>query len=240
MRLYIIRHADPDYPNHTITPAGHREADALARRMAAAGLTHLYTSPLERARHTAQYTADLTKLEPVVVEWTRELSEWAIVLPDLTSGDQRRYAAWDVHGEIVRGVDPLPTDLTWDSLDLFDGRGLRDRFDTLIAASDAFLAEHGLARSGHRYRLVDGAPTDQVAVFCHNGFGLTWLAHLLALPLTLAWSAFWLPPSSVTTVLFDVRSDAWAVPRCLGVGDVGHLHAARLPVQPRGIVANYH
>ena len=24
MRLYIIRHADPDYKNHTLTPAGHR------------------------------------------------------------------------------------------------------------------------------------------------------------------------------------------------------------------------
>lgn len=28
MRLYIIRHADPDYPNNTITPAGHLEAKA--------------------------------------------------------------------------------------------------------------------------------------------------------------------------------------------------------------------
>lgn len=30
MRLYIIRHADPDYPNNTITPEGHLEAQALA------------------------------------------------------------------------------------------------------------------------------------------------------------------------------------------------------------------
>ncbi len=29
MRLYIIRHADPDYPNNTITPEGHLEAQAL-------------------------------------------------------------------------------------------------------------------------------------------------------------------------------------------------------------------
>lgn len=38
MRLYIIRHGDPDYANDTITPAGHREAQALAQRMAAQGL----------------------------------------------------------------------------------------------------------------------------------------------------------------------------------------------------------
>ncbi|MEC9258269.1 MAG: histidine phosphatase family protein, partial [Candidatus Poribacteria bacterium] len=28
MRLYIIRHADPDYPNRTITEKGHLEAQA--------------------------------------------------------------------------------------------------------------------------------------------------------------------------------------------------------------------
>jgi hypothetical protein len=67
---------------------------------------------------------------------------------------------------------------------------------------------------------------------------VTWLAHLLDLPLTLVWSGFWLAPSSVTTILFDERSTVWATPRCLGVGDVSHLYAAGLPVQPAGITAN--
>jgi hypothetical protein len=76
-------------------------------------------------------------------------------------------------------------------------------------------------------------------VFCHGGFGLTWLAHLLALLLPLVWSGFWLPPSSVTTMLFDERSPEWAVPRCIGLGDVSHLYAAGLQVQARGIMANF-
>jgi probable phosphoglycerate mutase len=42
----------------------------------------------------------------------------------------------------------------------------------------------------------------------------------------------------VTTVLFDERSSEWAVPRCLGVGDVSHLYAEGLPVQPRGLLSN--
>jgi probable phosphoglycerate mutase len=36
----------------------------------------------------------------------------------------------------------------------------------------------------------------------------------------------------------DERSAHWAVPRCVGVGDVSHLYEAGLPVQPRGIVGN--
>jgi probable phosphoglycerate mutase len=53
------------------------------------------------------------------------------------------------------------------------------------------------------------------------------------------WSGFWLPPSSVTTVLFEERSAEWAVPRCIGLGDVSHLHMAGLGVQPSGIKANF-
>ena len=34
MRLYIIRHADPDYKNDTITVFGHKDAQALAKRLA--------------------------------------------------------------------------------------------------------------------------------------------------------------------------------------------------------------
>ena len=63
MRLYIIRHADPDYPNRTITDKGHLEAQALAKRLASQGLDRIYSSPLGRAIHTAQYTADTLKMD---------------------------------------------------------------------------------------------------------------------------------------------------------------------------------
>jgi probable phosphoglycerate mutase len=39
--------------------------------------------------------------------------------------------------------------------------------------------------------------------------------------------------------LFDERSPEWAVPRCIGLGDVSHLYAAELPVQARGIIAHF-
>ncbi|MCA1595762.1 MAG: histidine phosphatase family protein, partial [Chloroflexi bacterium] len=58
MRLYIIRHADPDYPNNTITEDGHKEARALADRLAAEKLDRIYCSPMGRAIDTARYTAD--------------------------------------------------------------------------------------------------------------------------------------------------------------------------------------
>jgi probable phosphoglycerate mutase len=146
-------------------------------------------------------------------------------------------ALWNVPGEVIRQGTPLPHHDNWHETPGFSRPFFRERFALLGRHSDEFLARHGYQREGGRYRIVR-PNREKIAVFCHGGFGLCWLAHLLEIPLPLAWSGFWLPPSSVTTILMDERSAQWAVPRCLGLGDVSHLYEAGLPVQPRGIVAN--
>lgn len=232
MRLYIIRHADPDYENNTLTAAGRLEAQSLARRLASHGLDTIYTSPMPRAMITAQYTADLLKIEPIVEEWTAELMDWRI-----EQAPWGRFLAWDLPGEIVRAREPFPSHETWHLLPAL--QIYREGFEAIRTNSDAFISRHGYQREGGLYRCVK-PNQERIAVFCHNGFGITWLAHLLEIPLPLFWSAFWLAPSSVTTVLFDERSETWAVPRCLGLGDISHLYEARLPVQRRGIKANFY
>jgi probable phosphoglycerate mutase len=80
-----------------------------------------------------------------------------------------------------------------------------EQYDTLCRESDAFLARLGYGREDGRYHMLH-PNRETIAVFCHLGFGLTWLSHLLELPFPLVWSGFWLPPSSVTTILFEERS----------------------------------
>jgi probable phosphoglycerate mutase len=234
MRLYLIRHADPDYPNNTITPAGHIEAAALARRLAREGLTRIYCSPLGRAVHTMQYTAQATGLTPQIAPWIAELDEFRVPLPPPWPA----LMAWDVPGEMTRQDAAPATSDHWSSIPAFSMPVLREKLRWLGEQSDAFLAGLGYQREGRRYRAV--SPNSQrIAMFCHNGFGLSWLGHLLEVPPPTMWSGFWLPPTSVTVILFDQRSAEWAVPRCLCVGDTSHLHAAGLPVTPAGIKANF-
>ena len=233
MRLYIIRHADPDYENNTITPEGHLEAKALARRMAKEKLHKIYASPMGRAQHTMQYTADALKLKSTTENWTAELESWR--------ADQNKYGIsmiWDVPGEKIRGGEKVPHHHDWHEHDPFDDAKLKQEYEKICAQSDAFFLRHGYERKGHRYRCVK-PHQERIAVFCHGGFGLTWLSHLLALPLPMVWSGFWLPPSSVTTVLLDERSKEWAVPRCIGMADCSHLYEAGLPIRPRGIKTNF-
>lgn len=227
MRIYLVRHADPDYEHNTITPQGHLEARALAQRLQNEALDVIYTSPMGRARETARYTLEATGLKAGIEDWTAEFDDFRITVEPWGS-----LAGWQVPGEVVRA----PGDAS--QPDLLRAPHIAAVIEQMQCASDAFLARHGYIRAGGRYRIAQ-RQQKKIAVFCHNGFGLTWLAHLLELPPPLVWTGFWLPPSSVTTILFEERSEQWAVPRCIGLGDVSHLHAAGLPVQPRGIRGNF-
>ena len=231
MRIYIIRHADPDYPNNTITPKGHIEAEALAVRMERIGLDRIYTSPMGRARDTAAYTAKRLGIEPEVEDWTAEL-HWIQKTPKLN----RSGATWDYSGEDFRSGTEHPTPHTWHTLPPVHDDDLGERWMQLEENSNAFLAKHGFVREGRMYRSLR-QNTEKIAVFCHGGFGLTWLAHLLEIPVSTMWSGFWLPPTSVSMVLMEQQSAEWAVPRCVGLGDTSHLYEAGLPIQPRGVYA---
>lgn len=234
MRIYIIRHADPDYENDTITPRGHLEAKALAERMLRENIDSIYCSPLQRAQHTMNYTRELTGLPFETQDWLAEIQNW-----QTRDTQGRPIPAWNVDGEIIRSRRPLLTNDNFYESEHFSNPSIRQGFTEIQSHSDRFMEAAGFRREDGRYRILQ--PSERkIAVFCHMGFGLTWLAHLLEMPLPLLWSGIWLAPSSVTTILMDTRSDQWAVPRCLGLGDISHLYDSNLPVSSQGIIANFY
>jgi broad specificity phosphatase PhoE len=231
MRIYLIRHADPDYRIDGLTPAGHREAQALAEHLTNAGLDEIYASPLGRAQQTAGYTADRLNLPVTVEPWARELKDL------LSEAHQRQL--WDIDGAVLRGPEVLADLNHWQQLALFSGQALGEIRESIRVHSDSFLLRQGFARDGHLYRF-ERENRKRIAFFAHLGFGLAWLSHLLEIPLPLMWAGFYLHPSSVTTILFDERSPGTAVPRVIGMGDLSHLARAGLDPTPSGVIANYY
>lgn len=215
MQIYLLRHAEPAYPADALTARGHRQARALARRLAGCGIEAIYSSPMGRARATAGYAAELLGLPVVVEPWMGELESWTI--------DQRprgEAPAWEVEPGTVR-QRPIDGD-DWHLFPPFDAVDLGAEFAALGRSSDAFLRRQGYLRDGPRYR-VERPRRDRLAVFGHCGFGLTWLAHLLAIPPPLVWAGFTLAPSSLTAIVFEADGKGSAVPRCLALGDLSHL-----------------
>lgn len=234
MRLYIVRHADPDYVNDSITSKGHLEAKALAKKFSTHGLDRIYCSPKGRAIATMRYTHELLKLDYELEDWTQE------VWPELYEINEvgHHKALFQFPGETFRSNYPLPTHDSWDKAEMFIvNPGAREAIHTLRANSDQFLLRLGYERSEGLYRCIK-PNQEQIAIFCHAGFALTWLSILLEIPVTLMWSGFFLPPSSVTTILFEERSKEWAVPRCIGLGDVSHVYEAGLDASTIGLEGN--
>lgn len=214
MQIYLIRHAEPAYPADELTPRGHRQARALARRLGRSGVDALYSSPMGRARATAGYAAEVLDLPVTIEPWMEELESWTI--------DQEPWGespAWEVDPGRVR---QRRGGGSWHAGPPFDAVELGPPFAELGRASDAFLERLGYVRDGARYRRGH-ARHARPAVFCHCGFGLTWLAYLLAIPPPLVWAGFTLEPCSLTTIAFEPDAEGSAVPRCLALGDRSHL-----------------
>ena len=54
MKIMIIRHAEPDYDNHTLTAQGFKERDALGQFYKDYKFKNIYVSPLNRALFTLE------------------------------------------------------------------------------------------------------------------------------------------------------------------------------------------
>ena len=66
MLLYFVRHGDPTYRPDSLTELGHKQADALAKRLAMHGIDEIYSSSMNRAVLTATPLAKLLNKEIVV------------------------------------------------------------------------------------------------------------------------------------------------------------------------------
>ena len=229
MRLLIIRHADPDYENNTITEAGHEESKALAVRLQKEKITDIVCSPLQRAMDTMEYTRKLTGIVPVFHDWLQEF-EWTGIAPGYKN-------PWDIPGDVLLGFPQCGLLDGWHTIPCFDGQKVLDDYRQRTVLFDAFLSEQGYVRRGLFYEETKQNEKN-MAVFCHAGLGTALISHLLNLPLPLAWAHMWLAPTSVTTLVFNKRDSAFVVPKCISLGDTSHLYSDDLEIRFRGYKGN--
>lgn len=208
MVLYIVRHGDPDYEHGTITPFGHREADALGAWFDSIPLTKIYCSPLGRAMHTAAYTCERKGIEPIILPWTEE------------SMDYMRPFAHDADCTYRFSTAEGVTDFQD-----FHNEDREAILKQLADSSDAWLATHGYVREGAHYR-IDAHNDERIALFCHGGMGTALTAHLLGMPPALGFLSMFMTTSSVTTFVFNDHESGYTRPRMLRFGEISHLSAA--------------
>ena len=221
MKLYIVRHGDPDYENDVLTERGRREAGLLAERLEKLDFAAVYVSPLGRARETAEATLQRMGRQGETKEWLRE---FAPLRTDPDRGD-RRTVIWDWLPRRWTAEKAFYDREAWMHVPVMEAAGVPAEARWVYAGLDALLAEHGYVREGDYFR-AERPNRDNIAFFCHFGVECVLLGHLLGISPMPLWHGTCALTTSVTTLVTEERRQGIASFRMLSFGDVSHLTAA--------------
>ena len=67
MKIVFIRHGDPNYDEDCLTELGHKQAKIAAQRLLSEGIEEIYSSPLGRARQTAQAFSEASGIKDIKI-----------------------------------------------------------------------------------------------------------------------------------------------------------------------------
>lgn len=230
MLLYYIRHGDPIYEPDSLTPLGHQQAEALAQRLALYGFDEIYSSTSTRAIMTAEPTCKRLNKAPILLAWANEGLAWErFALPN--EQEQKR---WAFHSPkwIKAFNDPQVTALNerWYEHSLFAEYSLKENVLAANSEIDEFLRslgfEHDRSRKCYAVNNLK-KPEQRIALFAHQGFGMTFLSSIMDLPYSYFSTHFDISHSCVTVIQFS-ENQPICYPKILQLSNDSHLFKAGL------------
>ncbi len=231
MLFFYIRHGDPVYNPDSLTPRGHLQAQALAKRLALYGIDRVYSSDSARAQMTAQPTCDLLRLTPTVCPWANENRPWERMCVFYEDG-RREYAFEDPDTRRLftsKEIRDLGDD--WGSHPAFNDTTIPACADEIGRDADAFFESLGYRHDTEHHVYIPVAPTEErVALFAHQAFSMAFLSHVLDIPYPLFSTHFDTGHSGMTVIEFR-EQDGVVIPRVLQLANDSHLYREGLPTQ---------
>lgn len=218
MRLFFIRHGEPNYRDDCLTETGHVQARACAERLKYEGLTKLYASPMGRAQQTASYTAVKLNLPVETLDYMHEIT-WGDKDPSdpLPEGGH----PWALASRMIAEEDWDFKDDNWREHPYFKNNSVLDVHDTIVENIDALLEKYGYERAGSRY--FCRFTTDETpAIFSHGGASGCAMAHILNMPFPYFASYFEFWFTSVIVIEFPDKPGEYVYPRVRLFNDCAH------------------
>ena len=219
MRLILVRHGEPDYERDCLTQKGLSQAELVARRLLNEGIEEIYSSPLGRARQTAQPFAEASGIGDVrILDFMKEIRygrEDALY----KSGNP-----WTVAFELVKGGFDLQSS-DWRSFPGYKDNTAVTDIDKVGKGTDEWLASLGYVREGLYYRYTGEEEMDRtIVLFSHGGSSTALMSRVLNIPfphLCVALSN--LRHTSITILSFDPAPGSLSIPFIELACDAGHL-----------------
>lgn len=220
MLLYIVRHGDPDYATDALTERGRLQAEAVGKRMVAAGINQIYSSPMGRARQTAEPACRLLGLPCQIEPWAHEVEKERLSPEPYGKPTSVTYIQNTYYRE-NGGID-LPYDRAYEAVG-FRSSGMKQAVEYIARNGREFLERLGYREENGVYRILR-KNEDRVALFCHSVFARAWLSTLLHIPIHLMWSGFTYTHTGVTVLEFKNNENGITAPCCCCYSDMSHLY----------------
>ena len=228
MLFYYIRHGDPIYNPDSLTALGHKQADALAKRLALYGIDRVYASSSNRAQETAKPTCDLLKKEMVIKDFANENYAWSD-FHTVKNGQ----SIWSFQDSELRRLftEEAITNLGHNWYEYEGLEHFKKGVERISKETTEFFKELGYERVGNtgKYKVIK-PNNERVAFFAHQGFGLLFLSEILGIPYPQFITRFDLCHSSMTVVDF-YEADGYTVPKILTLSSDSHLYREGLPTK---------
>lgn len=227
MLLYIIRHGEPDYTTDTLTERGALQAEAVGKRIADSQIDMIFSSPMGRARQTAEPACRNLGLDCRIEEWAHEIgNEKYTLFPDGVKKSVT-YVQNTYYRE--NGNYDLGYDRAFECQGL-NTSGMKSAVSYIEENGNKFLESLGYKAENENYRIIN--PNDKkIALFCHSAFARAWVSVLLHIPINVMWASFGYTHTGVTIIEFKNNENGITAPKCLCYSDTSHLYSAKLDMK---------
>ena len=229
MKIWMIRHGEPDYERDCLTPKGREEAELFSRWFRRQQVKDIYVSPLRRARQTAEYSLRATGREAEELLWLQEFRARHL---DPLTGEMR--ILWDRMPRLLAQYPGAADPENWPDIPLFAGSDAREVWEETKAGVDALLARYGFRKEGPVWKAENNRP-DTIALFCHFGLSMAVLGYLTGVSPMIYWHHAMCLPTSLTEVVTEERVKGEVIFRAARIGDLSHLTLAGEPASTHGL-----
>ena len=231
MIFYYIRHGDPIYDPDSLTPLGHRQAEAVGKRLATYGIDKIYSSPSTRAKQTAQPTCEILKKDMTILDWCCESIAWNELIVDLGEGRKTWCFQHKPTRELFASseIKALGKDFykhkAFIENQCYSKTKLKDGLDRIQREADALFLSLGYRHDEKRGGYIAEEPTnDRVALFAHQGFGLAFLSCVMDIPYPDFSTRFDFGHSGITVIEFSAKKGELCIPTILQLSNDSHIY----------------
>lgn len=228
MLLFYLRHGQPIYNPDSLTELGHKQAEALAKRLAVYGVDKVYASTSERAKQTAMPTCDLLKKDLTRLDFCNENLAWE----DFTV-QKDGFRGWIFQdpelSHLMTDMSVLSLKNEWYNHPMLKEYHLEKGYKRITDGADEFLLSLGYEHvSGTGCYKVVKPNNERVALFAHQSVGLIFLSHLLDISYPQFCVHFDMCHSGMTVIDFK-EVDGFAIPKIVTLSNDSHLYSEKLP-----------